>query len=221
MDCEDALTYYHPVSGVYDINPFPHTQPFEVYCEMDSDSDATEGWTVIQRRQDGSEDFFRSWQEYKDGFGDVGGEHWIGLRLIHGLTNRRKYRLRIEMEDWDGKWWQAEYDHFFLDDEDQNYRLHVSGFHGNAGDSLGYHNNMPFSTMDDNNDDNDGICATWCHGAWWYKSCFQSNLNGRYYKKGPYVTNTSWGDGVVWRHTHGTNYYSLKSVVMKIRAHTH
>lgn len=121
------------------------------------------------------------------------------------------------MRDWDDKWYYAEYSQFRIDTEENNYKLYVSGYQGDAGDSLAYHAGMPFSTMDRNNDANAGICATWCHGAWWYKDCFNSNLNGRYYNKGPYVTKTGQGDGVVWRHIHDTNFYSLKSVVMKIR----
>ncbi len=131
--------------------------------------------------------------------------------------SRKSYRLRIDLRDWDDTWYYAEYSHFHVDTEENHYALHVSGYEGTAGDSLRYHQGMPFSTMDRNNDANAGICATWCHGAWWYKDCFHSNLNGRYYNKGPYVTKTGWGDGVVWRHLQGTNFYSLKAVVMKIR----
>ena len=68
-----------------------------------------------------------------------------------------------------------------------NSRLHVHGYHGNAGDSMTLgenHDNQPFSTHDRDHDsrfyDN---CAEHYHGAWWFKSCFQSHLNGRYYTK--------------------------------------
>ncbi len=173
---------------------------------------------IIQRRQNGAVDFYRGWQEYKAGFGDLSGEFWLGLEKIYALTQRKSYMLRVDLQDWNDKWYFAEYNQFHIESEEDNYRLHVSGYHGTAGDSLEYHEGMAFSTMDRNNDANTGICATWCHGAWWYRDCFHSNLNGRYYNVGSYVTNTGWGDGVVWRHIQGTNFYSLKAVVMKIRS---
>lgn len=33
---------------------------------------------VFQRREDGSVNFFRGWQAYRDGFGKLTGEHWLG-----------------------------------------------------------------------------------------------------------------------------------------------
>ncbi|RLV62362.1 hypothetical protein DV515_00019394, partial [Chloebia gouldiae] len=61
------------------------------------------GWTVIQRRQDGSVDFNRTWNEYKEGFGDLNGEFWLGNDNIHRMTSQGEYSLRIDLEDWNNK----------------------------------------------------------------------------------------------------------------------
>ena len=65
------------------------------------------------------------------------------------------YRMRVEMVTWDDQRHWAEYRHFRLSSESDNFRLHVAGFvpGGNAGDSLtsawdNDHNGQQFSTYD-------------------------------------------------------------------------
>lgn len=48
------------------------------------------------------------------------------------------------------------------------------------GDSLSYHQGRPFSTEDRDNDVAVTNCATSYKGAWWYKNCHRTNLNGKY-----------------------------------------
>ena len=50
---------------------------------MDTDDG---GWTVFQRRMDGSVDFYLNWIDYENGFGDLNGKFWLGLSKIHRLT---------------------------------------------------------------------------------------------------------------------------------------
>ena len=144
---------------------------------MDTDGG---GWTVFQRRQDGSVDFYRNWHDYKKGFGNINGEFWLGLDYIHWLLSLSKSgnELRVDLGDEQGNRRYAKYSTFSVGDESTKYILGVSGYSGNATDSLSYHNGMKFSTRDQDNDGH-GCVYQW-HGAWWYRACYKSNLNGRH-----------------------------------------
>ena len=91
--------------------------------------------------------------------------------------------LRVELEDWDGNYAYADYNNFRISEEAQNYKLLFESFNGgNAGDSMDYQNNRAFSTWDQDNDSNiSRHCAQVFSGAWWYRDCHLSNLNGFYY----------------------------------------
>ena len=74
-DCQDAFEKGERISGsVYNLKPSSTWKVIRAVCVFDDQS----GWTVIQRRLDGSVDFFRGWAEYADGFGNLKGEYWIG-----------------------------------------------------------------------------------------------------------------------------------------------
>ena len=66
---------------------------------------------MFQKRLDVSVDFYRDWDDYKRGFGDLNGEFWLGLDRIHRLTKERRW-LRVDLEDFYGKTAYAEYDLF-------------------------------------------------------------------------------------------------------------
>ena len=63
---------------------------------------------------------------------------------------------------------------------------------GTAGDSLGYHNGMSFTTKDRDNDKKSNNCALIYKGAWWYKYCYESNLNGLYLQRNYDCKGVTW-----------------------------
>lgn len=71
------------------------------------------GWTVFQRRQDGSVSFNRGWLDYRSGFGEPQGEYWLGNQQLHLLTNHIQYSLRIDMQDWSQNYRHALYRTFW------------------------------------------------------------------------------------------------------------
>ena len=79
---------------------------------------------------------------------------------------------------------------------------------------MALHNGMMFTTKDKDNDrSSTRNCAVTYKGAWWYKDCHDSNLNGLYGRG----ANTKYGEGVNWFTWRGY-HYSLKTTEMKIRS---
>ena len=170
------------------------------------------GWTVFQSRMDGSVDFYRNWTDYIAGFGQLKGEHWLGLEKLVCLTTRRpRTELRVDLADYKGNYKYAQYSFFSVGNNATNYRLDIAGYNGTAGDSLAYHNGMPFTTKDrDNEQYSIGNCAISWKGAWWYNNCHHSNLNGLY------RSGLSGAQGINWLHFINQEF-SLKFAQMKLR----
>ena len=55
---------------------------YEVWCDFDEDH----SWTIIQKRLDGSVDFERDWIDYKNGFGHLETEYWLGRCTLNVIT---------------------------------------------------------------------------------------------------------------------------------------
>lgn len=144
------------------------TEPFLVECDVKVQGGS---WTLIQRRQDGSVDFFRNWSEYQQGFGNIDGEFFIGLNKLHALTNYDgPQELLIVLDDNEVR--TAKYSNFVVGNESEFYALkHLGVFAGDAGDSLRPHLLSKFSTKDRDNDEYETNCAEQFTGAWWYKKC--------------------------------------------------
>ncbi|KAJ8022040.1 Fibrinogen C domain-containing protein 1-B [Holothuria leucospilota] len=208
-DCYDIFTSGITEDGVYTIQPTGWTEsPFDVYCNMSHDG----GWTVFQRRVNGSVDFqFREWEDYKEGFGLPSHELWLGNEKIFLLTNQKNYKLRVDYVDRDGVPFYMNYDIFRVGNETTNYQLELLGaFTGNSGyDYMAYHRGRPFTTRDRDNDAYSDNCAVYRRGGWWYSSCYTANLNGDYSDSGY--------SGVALNLYYNTRTYSLRYTQMKIR----
>ncbi|MBN3276461.1 ANGL4 protein, partial [Polyodon spathula] len=199
------------LSGVYKIQP-QASQPFQAYCEMTAEG----GWTVIQRRQDGAVDFDQLWQAYKNGFGTLNGEFWLGLEQIHALSKQGGYVLHVQLTDWNDQVQSLEYS-FRLGGEESSYTLHLQeGSPGNLENALSTGSSgLPFSTRDRDSDLKSDInCAKHLTGGWWFSSCGRANLNGKYFSSVPRQRHAR-KQGMFWKTWRG-RYYPLKSTVMKL-----
>ncbi|KAM9700036.1 fibrinogen-like protein 1 [Menidia menidia] len=226
-DCSEVFSGGSVVSGLYVVRPVGSPAALSVYCDMNNGG----GWTVFQRRRGGQESFDRAWVDYKHGFGDLvspNGEFWLGNEPLHQLTSQGDYDLRIDMEDFKGNKRFAEYKNFKVDDEKDQYQLHVGEYSGDAGDSLADARlqnpsspcaaGIKFSTYDQPNylhaERDDGRCIRLSKSGWWFCRCASGNLDDHYYN-GPLDAMAD--DDVEWYIWHGWSY-AIKSVVMMLRA---
>ena len=105
---------------------------------METDSN---GRIVFQRRNDGLIDFYQNW---KEGFGDLNGEFWLGLSKIHHLTqNGTAQTLRVDLEDFENETHYAKYSTFNTRDNTTEYTITVEGYSGNLLANHNGENSVP------------------------------------------------------------------------------
>ncbi|PIK51901.1 fibrinogen-like protein A [Apostichopus japonicus] len=204
-------------SGVFMIQPDGAPEPFNVHCNNSIDGG---GWTVFQRRIDGAVDFYRRWDDYKNGFGFLQREFWLGNDKLSYITNQGDYELRIDLVSRNGNSYFAKYDLFRISDEISKYRMTDLGSylpestanHANLGT---YNRNMSFSTWDRDNDKHSSYnCASYYHGGWWFNNCYEySHIKGLYFdRQDSYKT-------IQWYQLPGGRY-NVKYTEMKLRPRT-
>jgi len=149
-------------------------------CSVDS----CEPLLIQQNTNNGSAFFNRSWAEFKVGFNDSRGNYWLGNDLLSQLTLTNRYKLKFDLQSrrYPRNWYYAWYSTFTVQPESDIYRLHVSGYSGNAGYSaFNYQNGMKFTTVDrDNVQYSLGNCAVIRDGGFWYKDCCWCCVNSNY-----------------------------------------
>src|SRR6218665_1081108 len=150
-----------------------------------------DGWFIIQKHDMKTITIFnKTWTAYRSEFGDGGDNYWFGNENLYLLTTVGNWKLRVEVESNDtGKWYSAEYETFQLSNNANGYVLYVSGYTGDAGDSLNHSNagykaqGMKFSTIDKDQDLAPSNCAVSAGSGWWWNYCGVSGLtaqNGGY-----------------------------------------
>ncbi|GBO35691.1 Techylectin-5B, partial [Araneus ventricosus] len=160
---------------------------------------------VIQRRGKFpiQQDFYQDWESYKNGFGNMSEEFWLGNENIRVLC-LKGCKIRFDLVDEKGEKGFALYQNFAL--SSGNYNINIGGYSGNVGDAIAYQNNYAFSTKDKGNTET----AQRVKGGWWYEEAgLACHLNG-VYKPG-----TNEGDTVNW--LPWRDYKNLAGVEIKVR----
>lgn len=171
-DASSCLAYGS--STAIQILNLPGISPFLAPCESRHNGI---GWTVIQRRLDGSVNFNRNWNDYKNGFGNLDGEFFIGLEKLHRMTAAQPHELLIYMETFDLTGKDYKFSLFAIGSEEEDYKLTVTHYYNNYNQPpLIKVNGQKFSTYDRDND-NFWLknCAQELKSGWWFDSC--RNIN--------------------------------------------
>uniref|UniRef100_A0A8C0XPT8 Tenascin-X n=1 Tax=Castor canadensis TaxID=51338 RepID=A0A8C0XPT8_CASCN len=176
-------------------------RPLDVFCDMETDGG---GWLV---GWEGTQALVAAWMDRQTS-GEIGRRDLENIRILISLTQSGDYSMRVDLRAGDEAVF-AQYDSFRVDSAAENYRLHLEGYHGTAGDSMSYHSGSVFSARD--RDPNNLLisCAVSYRGAWWYRNCHYANLNGLY---GSTVDH----QGVSWYHWKGFEF-SVPFTEMKLR----
>uniref|UniRef100_A0A8B9NXT6 Fibrinogen C-terminal domain-containing protein n=1 Tax=Apteryx owenii TaxID=8824 RepID=A0A8B9NXT6_APTOW len=191
-NCQELLDKGKILSGWYTIYP-QGCNATMVFCDTDM---AGGRWIVFQRCLDGSLT-----------------EFWLGNDNIHFLTSLKTCELQIDLGDFENNYYFAKYASFRVLGESEKYKLVLGDYvGGTARDSFSYHNDMSFSTTDQDNNMSSFNCATAYKGAWWYNDCHCSDLNGMYWLG----VRGSYADGINWK-TGKDYHYSHKQTEMKFR----
>jgi len=161
-----------------------------------------DGWLTFHRSFGNSELFTsKNWAQYRQGFGQAGGnteaEFWLGLEALNRITKANsRFQLMIRGTfkneerngEFAGKSGWIVYDQFTIDNEFQNYAIHIGPILDHYGfsrvtefDPIHDVTKNPerkldgsaFSTWDSDNDLTSANCAdTYDNIGWWFNACY-------------------------------------------------
>ena len=217
--CLELLNAGYNQSGIYNITPTPNYIK-TVYCDQES---ANGGWIVIMRNKYGCVNFDKTWNEYKNGFGNLRYDFWLGNEFLYRATTvytslkSKEMEVYITLQDHDDQNVYAHYGTFSVMSELDKYELRISEYIGSAGNSMSHDDYKPFTTKDKDNDFNkDFNCASDYQekGGWWYYNCSYSSLAKSYFEFD--LIHQKYWPAPQWYHLHN-NYYYFKSATMMFR----
>ncbi|XP_070174233.1 angiopoietin-related protein 4-like [Littorina saxatilis] len=166
-DCKDIGNTGQTEKRPYLIHPPASPAPFPVFCIPNL------GRTYVFEQKKGDVDFNRPWQDYVHGFGQVSGDHWLGLDHVRHLTlnEGKNYGLKFTLTLFNGTKVYVLYSDFKLGGADTGYTFTMNPNVPNRspGDCLSPLVGAPFSTYDNDRDNSTSInCAQQQGGGWWY-----------------------------------------------------
>ncbi|XP_046584982.1 fibrinogen beta chain-like [Haliotis rubra] len=180
-DCSEGYRMNILTDGVYTIQPRPYGTPFEVYCYM-----VYGGRTSVQKQSSGI-NFTRNWQDYTDGFGTPGGDHWLGLEKIKAISDKTpsKFVIRFAYIN-QPTWKQIICNNFSLSDAVSGFRINFTSTstperaENRFNDVMTALRGARFSTYDRDNDENAAESCSQTHkSGWWFRDCALCNPNGK------------------------------------------
>ena len=106
-DCLEVYQKGFKENGIYEIRI--GDKNVKILCDMTT---PPFGWTVMQKRFEGSVDFYQIWTVYKNGFGNLKTEFWLGNEYVHLLTTGKSNLLRFELKRFNGERYNKSYTDF-------------------------------------------------------------------------------------------------------------
>ena len=157
--------------GVYVIYPKDGPE-ITVFCDLTTNGG---GWTVIQRRHEMKIPFARNWEQYRDGFGPVDGEFWLGNENIQRLG---KGQLLTRLTAGRNYSTYSLYNQFNVNPSFSLIAQDHSGLISDGIFKMSRHEENPFFSYD--NVSRTGVnCVKKSDGGWWFGGdCDTINLNG-------------------------------------------
>ncbi|KAH8390884.1 hypothetical protein KR215_001345, partial [Drosophila sulfurigaster] len=154
--------------GIHKINVLGFGS-FDVLCR---NNQVDVGWLVIQQVIHEKESFDRDWTAYREGFGSMQGNFFLGLEKIHQLTKLRRHKIFVKVVLSDGENFSINYDDFKISDEENGYALKLGSISGHTYLIPYFTDGMKFTTHDRDNDNNERVnCAAHSGFGWWYNNC--------------------------------------------------